>query len=170
MEFIFNVFSINLLGKKKNAALLLTGCRGWERPDASGVTSLGGGAGSWSSRLVESSNSSGVMVDCDWTVDNQRRQANNRHLQDGPVADGAKSSDGIALSWLDSNRQPVVSIPGLRYSLAQSQYIHFNCLCWRLATSQRRPKCGSDPADPHHITIDSATPFARRSSDSLVGF
>ena len=72
------------------------------------------------------------------TASNRRRpfsssssgSANNRpihqqqHHDDGLVADNGDSpsqpttttttTDGIALTWLDANRQPVVSIPGIR--------------------------------------------------------
>lgn len=80
------------------------------------MTGLGGGGGGSGSsagsgrRIVEFTNSSGVSVNCDWT---ERRFSAS---QDGrPVADGASDSQGITLSWLDANRQPVVSIPALRY-------------------------------------------------------
>ncbi len=102
---------VDVIDKNNNllmicAALLLSGCLGWERPD-----SLGG------KRIVEFTNSSGVSVDCDWTGDGQRKWPsqqlpnNGRQHHDGPVA------DGIVLTWLDANRQPVVSIPGIRYIL-----------------------------------------------------
>jgi len=107
---------------------------GWERADS--VT--GGSAGI---RIVEFTNSSAVSIDCDWTLQQSggditgriRRpsslsSANNRPpihqqpgLDGGLVADNSDSSsgsqpatDGIALTWLDANRQPVVSIPGIR--------------------------------------------------------
>ena len=60
-------------------------------------------------RIVEFTNSSGVSVDCDWAGDGQQRRSPPTGNNNGPVA------DGIALTWLDANRQPVVSIPGIRY-------------------------------------------------------
>lgn len=108
------------------AALLFSSSCGWQRSDNIGIAGI---------RIVEFSNSSSVSVDCDWTVDDvtsrrraplQQPTANNRPIHQqlanggGLVADNGDSAttDGLSLTWLDANRQPVVSIPGIRHVLS----------------------------------------------------
>lgn len=105
-----------------DVALLFSSSCGWQRSDNIGIAGI---------RIVEFSNSSSVSVDCDWTVDDvtsrrraplQQPTANNRPIHQqlanggGLVADNGDSAttDGLSLTWLDANRQPVVSIPGIR--------------------------------------------------------
>ena len=70
-----------------------------------GRSSLGPGA----SRTIEMTNSSGGVVDCDWTT-----SAAGTSYVSSIASSSSSSSTPLLLTWLDANRQPVASIPGLR--------------------------------------------------------
>ena len=67
------------------------------------------------SRTIEMSNSSGGIVDCDWTMSaGGTSYVSSMMASSSLPSPSPTSASAIILTWLDANRQPVVSIPGLR--------------------------------------------------------